>query len=289
MKSKGRVKVGNSINNLEDAIEKSRTKELLFYLDYNVFIKNQKIMKRNLGEAGFIMFTENRAILCMRQAPNLHIVISKDEAFGSQDFNQLLFENVEVIGSDVNKTFKVWKQYAEDIRDNFRWIIIITICFFSIYHFDAIRTEAIVALSENLLNVMGIFISMVFVFIGFIYSDSDKVVEINLKGAGDKYYMINKYIMDLSIIIILFLIFTISFGNLSKDDLPNWVMRCQMQWEYMDKFISYKTQYVICQFITWFSVCSMVICFKSLMDYYFRDLKYAFFIAAVNKKLKEWK
>ena len=148
--------------------------------------------------------------------------------------------------------------------------------------------KKIVSLGENLLNVMGIFISMVFVFIGFIYSDSDKVMKLNLKGIGDKYYVINKYVMNLSIVVILLLIFMISFGNIAKCDLPEWLEIIQGRIKCIDILISYQTQYAICQLTTWISICSMIICFRSLIDYYFRDLKFNFFIASIDKKAGEW-
>lgn len=175
----------------------------------------------------------------------------------------------------------------EDIRDNLKWIIPIAIVYFSIYHFNILRINDLVSLGENLLNVMGIFLSMVFVFIGFIYSDSNRVIEINLKGIGDKYYVINKYIMNLSIFIILLLLFSISLGGVTEEELPHFVLILQQKWKCVDFIISHKTQYLICQFITFFSICSMVICFKSLLDYYFKDLKNTFFIAAVEKKVEE--
>ena len=77
LKIKGRVKMNCHINGLEDAIEKSKKGVLLFPLDYNEFIENQKIVRDLLGESGFIMFTDNRAVLCMWRVPNLRILINR--------------------------------------------------------------------------------------------------------------------------------------------------------------------------------------------------------------------
>ncbi len=255
-------------------------------LDYTDFIDNQSTVEELLGENGFVMFTEKRAILCMEKAPNLRIVLRKNKCFTVNDFHDLHIQNVEIVGSTRRKG---WLQYLEDLKDNIVWILIITAVYFSIYHFNMVNSEGIVSLCENLLNVMGIFTSIVFVFVGFIYSDSDRVIESYLKGIGDQYYEVNRYIMNLAITVILCLIFVIAFGKIEKADLPNWLVHIKSSCSFGDKLISTKAKYTICQLLTWFSVCSMIICFKSLMDYYMRDLKYTFFIAAINKRSKAWK
>lgn len=275
-----------SIEHLRDALEQSKREPFLTFLSYEDFMNNQKIIKEVLGEDGFIMFTEKQAILCMKKAPDLRIAITKDAAYTRSDFDKLCFQNIELIGSDTKKD---WIQYCEDLKYNRKWIAITTIIFYSIYHFDAIRTDSIVSLCESLLNVMGIFISMVFVFIGFIYSDSEKITKSYLNGTGEQYYAVNRYIMNLSILIILFLILAISLGRIQDYDIPNWIKYIENKWGFIENIISYKMQYFICQLLTWFSVCSMIICFKSLMDYYLKDLKYTFLISALDKKSERWK
>ena len=286
LKNKGVLGMKCSIENLKDAMEQSKKNPFLIFLDYKDFMDNQMTIKKVLGEEGFIMFTEKRAILCMKDAPDLRIAIMKDAAYIKNDFSKLCFQNVELIGSD---TKKGWIQYCEDLKCSCKWIIIITVIFFSIYHFDAIRTEDIVSLCESLLNVMGIFISMFFVFIGFVYSDGEKITKNYMNGTGERYYAVNRYIMDLSILIILILIFNISFGKINNCDIPNWISYFENKWSLIDNLISYKMQYFVCQLLTWISVCSMVICFKTLMDYYLKDLEYTFFITALNKKSEKWK
>ena len=130
-----------NIANLKDAMQKSKDDLLMFPLDYTNFLKKQNIIYDLLGNKGFIMFTDNRAILCMQKAPNLRIVIKKDSIYCKKDFESLSLKDIEIIGSDINKSFKFWKQYLKDLRDNCRWIIIITLVFFAIFHFGSLRTK----------------------------------------------------------------------------------------------------------------------------------------------------
>ena len=271
---------------INEAVECSEKEMTSLFFDYTDFINNQSTVEELLGEHGFVMFTEKHAILCMKKAPNLRIILRKNKYFIEDDFKDLHMQDAEIIGSARKKG---WVQYLEDLKDNIIWILIITVVYFFIYHFGMVNAGEIVSLCENLLSVMGIFTSIVFAFVGFIYSDSERVIESYLKGTGDKYYETNRYIMNLSITVILCLIFVIAFGKMEKEDLPNWLIYIKSHYGFINKLVSIKVQYTICQLLTWFSVCSMIICFKSLMDYYMRDLKYTFFIAAINKKSQKWK
>lgn len=272
---------------LKEATEQSKDRKTMLILSYSEFIQNQLSILKMLGGHGFLMFTEKRAILCLCKAPGLRICIKNSKNFIRKDFEDLVFPEIEIIGTGKKELPGIIKQYLYDIKDNILKIIVISIIFFSIFNWEKINIHGIVLLSDNLLNVMSIFMSMVFVFIGFIYSDREKAIDTYMRGNGDRYFNIDKYIMSLSIFILLLLILTSTVGNITKDTLPEHLIMLQMVNPYIDKVVSYKTQYYICLFITWFSLISMTICFSSLIDYYLNDMRNKFFIDAVDEKSKE--
>lgn len=272
---------------LNDSYLKSKIRPFLWSLDFTDFIQNQKTVKDLLGGDGFVMFTEKRAVVCLKKAPDLRIYLKYDKYFVREDFDKLFFDHLEVIGKGKKEFPSPIKQYFIDVKDNLIKIIIITIAFLLIYNLEKINIKGLVSLCDNLLNAISIFLGMVFVFIGFIYSDREKALDIYIRGCGDKYFRIDKYIMNLSIISLFVLILASSIGGLVIEDLPQFLISLQKKSILIDRLVSYKIQYYICLFMTWFSICSMVICFDALINYYLNDLRNGFFIDAVNKKSKD--
>ncbi len=272
---------------LNDSYLKSKISPFLWSLDFKDFILNQKTVKDLLGGDGFVMFTEKRAVVCLKKAPNLRIYLKHDKYFVREDFDKLFFDNFEVIGKGKKEFPSPIKQYFIDVRDNLMKIIIITIAFLLVYNLEKANIKGLISLCDNLLTAISIFLGMVFVFIGFIYSDREKALDIYIKGCGDKYFRIDKYIMNLSIISLFVLILASSIGGLTIEDLPQFLISLQKKSILIERLVSYKIQYYICLFMTWFSICSMVICFDALINYYLNDLRNGFFIDAVNKKSKD--
>lgn len=272
------------IKDLKEAIIQSQNKKLMIDIAYNEFLQNQSSILKVLGNNGFLMFTENRAILCLSRAINLRICIKNKRNYVRKDFETLEHTGIEIIGTGKKELPGVIKQYFDDIKDNNLKIIVVSFIFFSIFNFEKINITGIISLSDNLLNVMSMFLSMVFVFIGFIYSDRDKAVDTYVRGGGDKYYSVDKYIMNLSTVILLMLILSSAIGNLTPEVIPQYFIELQMKNEYIDKLISCRMQYYICLFLTWICLISMIICFSSLVEYYLNDMRNKFFIDAVDEK-----
>lgn len=274
---------------LDDAYRKSKIRPFLWSISFSDFIQYQKSIKDLLGDDGFIMFTEKRAVVCLKKAPDLRIYLKCEKYFGKKDFNNLCFGNLEILGAGKMEFPSPTKQYIIDVRDNLVKIIIITIVFLSIYNLEKANIEGLISLCDNLINAISIFVGMVFVFIGFIYSEREKALDIYLKGCGDKYFRIDKYIMNLSILSLFVLILVSSIGGLTFEDIPQFLISLQKKNVLLERLISYKFQYYICLFMTWFSICSMVICFDALINYYLNDLRNGFFIDAVNKKAEDFR
>lgn len=272
---------------LHNAYQNSLEGPFLWMLYFDDFIHYQTIIKQLLGNTGFVMYTEKRAVLCLKKAPDLQIYLIYSKYFSKENFQNLCFDNIEIIGKGKKELPNPIKQYFIDIKDNFLKVILVTFIYFSIFNFEKINVVRITSLSDNLINAISIFTGIVFVFIGFIYSDKEKAISIFIKGCGDKYYRIDRYIMNLSIISLFILIFVSALGGLTSEDIPQFLMNLQDTNLLIDKIVSYRSQYYICIIMTWFSLCSMVICFTSLIDYYLNDLRNSFFIDAVRKKSKE--
>ena len=273
---------------LEKAYRSSLKNSFLWMVHFDDFLKYQETIRQRLGDDGFIMYTDKRAVFCLRMAPSLHIYLISNDYYTKESFKNLCFKNLQILGKGKKELPSLKRQYFIDIKDNIFKIIVVTILFFSIFNLEKINIDGIVALSDSLVNAISIFTGIVFVFIGFIYSDKERAISIYLRGNGDQYYHIDKYIMSLSILCLFSLIFISAVGRLTYETIPQFLINLQKNSVVLDWVISYKSQYYICLFVAWFSLCSMVICFSALTDYYLNDLRYNFFIDAVKKKSKEF-
>jgi hypothetical protein len=277
----------NFLEQLHGAIKESKNNKVLWNVEYNDFLEHQLLIKRIGSNEGFIMFTENRAILCLSSMPNLRICILSNRSYVRKDFEELCFKEIKIIGTGKRELLGIFRQFIVDIKDNSIKIIFMTILFFLFFNLGNNNLEGLLKLCENLLNVMGIFLGMAFVFIGFMYSDKEKAIDTFCRGNGDKYYMIDKYIINLSITILTLLILVLVVGSIEPKNLPHSLVKIQEQNNFLDVIISYKTQYGICIFLSWLSISSLIICFSSLVDYYLAHMRNQFFIDAVDKKAEE--
>lgn len=275
---------------LKKACIKSLDSPILWKVSFDDFLKYQGDVKTQLGGKGFFMFTDKTAVGCFAKFPDLKIQLTGIKSFKKSDFDELQFgPNFEIIGTGRDELVGSAKQYLFDLKDNLLLIFIITALYFGVFSLDKLNTANIVLLSDILINIISIFAGIVFVFIGFIYSDKEKAIDIFLKGRGDKYYSVDKYIMNL-LMIVLFVLVSISvIGRVTSDSLSDLILELQSKNKIMDFLVSYKMQYYICSFLGYFSICSIVICFRALVDYYLNDLRFSYFIDAVNKKSDNFK
>ena len=270
---------------LKNVYAESLAKSTLWKMSFEDFVEYQNEVVRQLGSKGFLMFTEESAIVCFKKAPDLKIQLVGRKSFRSKDFAGLNFgSDFEVIGSGTDELKGPVKQYLIDLKDNFLLVTVMTIIYLCIFCPDKINTTNIVALSDNLINVISIFAGLVFVFIGFIYSDKERAVAIFLRGKGDKYYSTDKYIMNLLMVVLFVLVTVSAIGRVTGDNMSGLFLSLQSKSKMVDCLLSYKTQYYICLFLEWFAICSIIICFRALVDYYLNDLRFGYFIDAVNKK-----
>lgn len=273
---------------LNDACMESKKGPTLWKVQYQVLCMYQEEVKQKLGNKGFIMFTDEIAVLCLNKELNLKVQIVGIKHFKRDDFKDLDFQ-LEIIGKGYDELLGPIKQYFIDLKDNAIVIMIMSILYIFVFNLENINTIGVVELCENLLNIVSIFAGIVFVFIGFIYSDRERAEKIFLMGNGDKYYSIDKYIMNLLMSVLAALVMTSVVGKISADNLPQAIVKMQINNEIMNIVISHRTQYLICHILGWFSLCSIIICFRALVDYYLNDLRSSYFIDAVNKKSRDYK
>ena len=234
------------------------------------------------------MFCDEIAVLCLNRAPDLRIQLTGIKHFKRDDFKEIELQ-LEIIGKGKDELQGPIKQYLADLKDNATAIIVMTILYWVIFNFNTINIVGVVELCENLLNIVSIFAGIVFVFIGFIYSDRDRAINIFLKGNGDKYYSIDKYIMNLLMLILATLLGVAVVGKIEIMTIPQSILDLQKNNEIVNRIISYQTQYAICHILGWFSLSSTIICFRALVDYYLNDLRASYFIDAVNEKSMNFK
>lgn len=275
---------------LRKVSKKSINSPTLWRVSFEDFLKFQDDIKNQLGEKGFLMFTDKTVIFCFAKFPDLKIQLTGVESFKKKDATKFNFgPDFEIIGTAKEEIIGPIKQYLIDLQDNLLLISMITILYFCIFGTNKHNTAGIVSLSDILINIISIFAGIVFVFIGFIYSDREKAIEIFLRGNGDKYYSVNKYIMNLLMVILLMLVSISVIGRVTVEDLSNSVLKLQAQNDIIDVLISYEVQYYVCFLLGYVSICSTVICFRALVDYYLNDLRFSYFIDAVNKKSDDFK
>ncbi len=144
---------------------------------YEDFKKYGKTM-----EQGIIMFTEHTALLYYPENPFIRYKIVKpDEYFEKADFD-FLGNRFQVIGQgpgDIKSNFQL---FIDDIRGNKWKLIAFLVIYILLTNPYVIELETISSLNEVMIGVAGVYIGMLFVFIGFFYSDKER--SLKQRGSG---------------------------------------------------------------------------------------------------------
>lgn len=251
-------------------------------LKYEEYLQIKEQLLKEFGESGFVLYTENRAFLCFDTLPDMRFYITKDSVFSKSDF-QLDTTKFQIIGRSKKEFGGTIDFFLEDIKNN-RWKILcgsfVFILFFNPIWFNL---ELLLHINEILIDIVSIFLGMLFVFIGFFYGDKERTIEVYKKGRCDKEFFTDKYVIILSFIAILLLIFSVLVGNSYSVDLP----QSFMEYPIMRTIINYKVKYIICFLATYCSLIVLIICFDSLINYYLKTMRNKYLIDAVDNLMEE--
>lgn len=269
---------------IEDIRRVINSKSVIMYeISYDDFKNNYVVLKETLGSAGFIMFTDNRAVLCVDNYPNVRLVIKNDEQYEKKSF-AFVDRKINIIGKGKKETGGSVKFFCGDVKRNFVILLLITIGYWLILNPYVSNMKILTSVNDNLLTVVSIFIGMLFVFVGFFYGDKERSIEAYKKGKCDEQYRIDRYTINLSLLTIVLLLISTTVGSLeSIDKIRN------MLPEGLVVILTRKNQYLLCTVISWIAVCLLILCFKNLIDFYLLDMRNKYFMQTVDELVDERK
>lgn len=256
---------------------------IMYEISYDDFKKNYIAVKEILGTYGFIMFTDNRAVLCVDNYPNIRLIIKSKKQY-EKSFFDFVDENTNIIGKGRKETGGSLKFFGGDLKRNIIILLLYTIVYWLILNPYVSNMEILMSLNSNLLTVVSIFVGMLFVFVGFFYGDKERSIETYKKGKCDEQYRIDRYTINLSLLTIVLLLISTSIGNIgSIDKIRNIIS------ENIIVMLTRKNQYVLCAVISWLAVCLLILCFKNLIDFYLLDMRNKYFMQTVDELVNERK
>ena len=244
---------------------------------YDDFKEYGKTMER-----GIIMFTEHTALIYYPENPNIRYKVEKpDECFQKSDFN-FLGNGFQVIGQGPNDIKSNFQLFVDDIIGNKWKLFIFIVIYFLLANPYVIELKTLPSLNEMMIGVAGVYIGMLFVFIGFFYSDKERTIDVYKKGIGYKEYITDKYIIDLSIISLA--LFSVSFliCNIDISKLPGKIMQKPVMQLIQNNNIIYWSAFLL----TLSAICLLVVEFDTLINYYLKDLRNKYFIDAFEDHIK---
>ena len=249
---------------------------------YCEFVMNISLIIEILGKKGFILFSRNTAVICFDKFPNIRLKIKRDKSYIKDDLNFSELD-MEVIGQGVNELKSWFKMFYSDFNCNKLKIFLITILYLIFINPSSFNLSSVMLINDKLIDITGLFVGMVFVFIGFFYGDKERTIDVYKKGIGDKEFKIDKYIIELAIGVIVLMMVSSLIGNMQRTDLPHWIYNIELS----SYFINGKMKFMLCFLVTWISIVILIICFDSLVNYYLRSMRNKYLIDAVNELSNE--
>ena len=233
-------------------------------------------------EQGIIMFTEHTALLYYHGNPSIRYKIAKpEEYFEKADFD-FLGNGFQVIGQGPNDIKSNFQLFIDDIRGN-KWKLLISLIIYILFANPYVmKLETVSSLNEVMIGVVGVYIGMLFVFIGFFYSDKERTMDVYKKGIGYKEYVTDKYIIGLSIISLA--LFSVSFliCNLDLSKLTEKIIQKPIM-QLVQNHIVYWTPFLL----TLIAICLLIMEFNTLINYYLKNFRNKYFIDAFEERIKE--
>ena len=257
---------------------------ILVSITYDEFTTNIEDIIKILGNKGIVMFAESNSVIYFDAVPQLRLGIKNKRYFVRKDFEKL-GPKFEIIGQGPDEVSSSFIMFLEDLKSNFLKIIVILILFLLVINPFSYDLDIIRLLTEKLIDVIGIFIGMVFVFIGFFYGDKDRTIDVYKKGLCYKEFSTDRYIINLAIVELALLCFTLLFSHLSSAHIPKYILDfCCLR-----NIINARTKYWICCCMISVAITILVIEFDALINYYLKNMRNKYFIDAVEEKIRERK
>lgn len=271
------------LNKLKSNLKEESDMRLL-PLEYEELEKNVKYIMGSLGNKGMVMFTEDVAMIYFDKTPKLRLKVKHKRYFIRKDF-EFLGKNFDIIGQGPDEVQNPIKMFFIDLKNNI-WKSIIILSLFIVavnplsYNIDALRI-----INEKLIDVIGIFIGMVFVFIGFFYGDKERTVEVYKKGLCYAEFKTDCYVIKLAVVEMVILCFSLLFSSLSFSNVPYIIKNVEL----FQEILNFKLKYGICFSLNCIAVVILVIEFDALINYYLKTMRNKYFKDAFESKIDDRK
>lgn len=262
---------------------KNSTSIIMYQMSIEDLIVNYGVISDLLGVDGFIMFTDNRAVLCYDKYPYLRIYITSKKKFERVTFS-FMKDQINIIGKGKKETGGSIKFFGGDVINNLLVLLLFTIGYWLILNPYISNMEILMSINDDLLTVVSIFIGMLFVFVGFFYGDKERSIETYKKGKCDEQYRIDRYTINLSLLTIVLLIISTAVGSLKDIDKIRNIMP-----DNIAVMLTRENQYVLCSVISWVAVCFLILCFKNLINFYLLDMRNKYFMQTIDELVNERK
>lgn len=253
-------------------------------LTFDDYLREQSKLIDKYGDAGFLLYTENRAFLCFDTMTEIRFYIIGKSIFESKDF-KLDHTHIDVIGESEKEFESSKTMFVNDLKYNNGKIILFSVLFFLFFNPIWGNIEVLGHFNDIMITVMSIFLSMLFVFIGFFYGDRERVVDVYKKGSCDREFATDKYVLILSFVALILFIFSLLAGELKSDNLPDVIL----QLPYIREVINADTKFIFCGVISYSAMIVTIICFDSLINYYLKTIRNRYMIDAVNEMVESRK
>ena len=256
----------------------------MLFLDYDEVKNNLDYYLVELGNSGVIMFSEKSALIAFDDCKKIRLRVKKNTHYVTKDFD-IFGKGFKVIGKGKGDTENFIELLLQDVKSNVLKIGIVILIFSFIVNPVTKNIELINILNEKLIDLIGIFISMVFVFIGFFYGDKERTIDVYKKGLCDKEFKIDCYVINLAIVGLFAVSLSLMIGNMEIKDIPQSIVDIP----YIQCLLSYGIQYWICYLLTIFSLIIFIIEIKNLTNYYLRSMRNKYFIDAFESSINDRK
>lgn len=248
--------------------------------DYEVFKKNEVFIHKILGRSAKGFFIEKSAYIIFEERPNVLVIIKK-EYFNREDF---YFKDIEIeISGKSEKKINNFFQILKDDIKHYKLGLSIVILIYIIVFCTSNTIISIENLNNIFIDIISIFIGMLFVFATMFYGKDELDEEIK-NGRAQELFLTDKYIFILAM---LSLLFTIISNGIINYEIPN-IGKILSVNEFIKQnyyYIYWIIKYGIPELLTLISIVLNYICYRSIIDYYLAKIK----SQAINRQIKEIK
>lgn len=247
--------------------------------DYQTFKDNEVFIQKNFGNNAKGFFIEKSAYIIFEEKPNILIIINKD-SFNKENF---YFKNInmEIEGKSNRKINNVYTMLKNDLVSYKSQLVILILLYITIFCTNK-SMIGLENLNETFIDIISIFIGMLFVFATIFY-EKDELEEAIKNSKTQEIFLTDKYIFVLAMVSMELVI--ISNGILKYKISNNTIIEFKEFVKQNYYYLYWIIKYGISEILTGISIIFNYICFKSIIDYYLAKLK----SRAINKHIRDIK